>query len=143
MLEAVDRLWQEHLYCMDNLRSSINLRAYAQKDPLMEYKQEAFKIFSSLMAEINQEIMTNMFRSAASIAAFENLLATLPQENIHNEVFQFDGMDLSPVEENNTEEMNDDYIHVTFVREGPKVGRNEPCPCGSGKKFKKCCGQNS
>jgi preprotein translocase subunit SecA len=143
MLEAVDRLWQEHLYCMDNLRSSINLRAYAQKDPLMEYKQEAFKIFSSFMAEVNQEIMTNMFRSASSIAAFENLLATLPQENIHDEVFQFDGMGLNPVDENSMEEMGDDYIQVTFVRDAPKVGRNDPCPCGSGKKFKKCCGQNS
>jgi len=141
MLEAVDRLWQEHLYSMDNLRSSINLRAYAQKDPLMEYKQEAFKIFNSLMAEINQEIMTNMFRSASSIAAFENLLASLPQENIHEEISQFDGFNggemVAP------EDMGDDYIQVTFVRDEPKVGRNDPCPCGSGKKYKKCCGASS
>ena len=138
ILEAVDRLWQEHLYCMDNLRSSITLRAYAQKDPLMEYKQEAFKIFSTLMAEINQEIMTNMFRSASSIAAFENLLASLPQENIHEDFQQFDGV--GGVSEIAPEEIPDDAIQITFVRETPKVGRNEPCPCGSGKKFKKCCG---
>jgi preprotein translocase subunit SecA len=141
ILEAVDRLWQEHLYCMDNLRSSINLRAYAQKDPLMEYKQEAFKIFSSLMAEINQEIMNNMFRSASSIAAFENLLASLPQENIHEDFQQFDG--LGGVSEIEPQEMPDDYVQITFVRETPKVGRNEPCPCGSGKKFKKCCGTDA
>ena len=66
ILNAVDRLWQDHLYAMDNLRSSIGLRAYAQKDPLVEYKREAFKMFDILMQDIDQEILTNMFRSATS-----------------------------------------------------------------------------
>lgn len=133
ILEAVDRLWQEHLYGMDHLRSSINLRAYAQKDPLIEYKQEAFKMFSELMADINQEILTNMFRSASSLASFEHMLASLPQEMIHDQIAQFGG---APEDF----EMPEDDIKITFVRDVPRVGRNEPCPCGSGKKFKKCCG---
>jgi len=84
ILEAVDRLWQEHLYGMDHLRSSITLRAYAQKDPLIEYKHEAFTMFSALMADVNQEILTNMFRSATSIASFENMLMI----KLHNLVEQ-------------------------------------------------------
>jgi preprotein translocase subunit SecA len=133
ILEAIDRLWQEHLYAMDHLRSSITLRAYAQKDPLVEYKQEAFQLFSDLMAEISQEVMTNVFRSASSIASFENLLASLPQQLIHDQFGQFDGAGGEDAEE-------DEPVQITFVREGPKIGRNDPCPCGSGKKYKKCCG---
>jgi len=137
ILEAVDRLWQEHLYGMDHLRSSINLRAYAQKDPLIEYKHEAFKMFSELMAEINQEILTNMFRSASSLASFENMLASLPQEMIHDQIAQFGG---APEDFEMPED--GEPVQITFVRDVPKVGRNEPCPCGSGKKYKKCCGAN-
>jgi preprotein translocase subunit SecA len=138
ILEAVDRLWQEHLYAMDGLRSSINLRAYAQKDPLIEYKHEAFEMFQTLMQDINQDILTNMFRSASSLSSFENLLASLPQELIHDQIEQFGGAGEEPQQEAPSEP-----VQITFVRDVPKVGRNEPCPCGSGKKFKKCCGNES
>jgi len=146
ILEAVDRLWQDHLYAMDHLRSSIRLRAYAQKDPLIEYKHEAFGMFESMMAEINQEILTNMFRSATSLAAFEELFASLPQELIHDQIEQFGGadedhppqMETPPTQ---TGDMSMGDINITFVRETPKVGRNDPCPCDSGKKYKKCCGK--
>jgi preprotein translocase subunit SecA len=134
ILEAIDRLWQEHLYAMDSLRSSITLRAYAQKDPLVEYKQEAFQLFSDLMGEISSEVMSNVFRSASSIASFENLLASLPQQLIHDQMEQFDGAGGGEYAE------DEEPIQITFVRDTPKVGRNEPCPCGSGKKYKKCCG---
>lgn len=79
VLEAIDRLWQEHLHAMDLLRSSINLRVYAQKDPLIEYKSEAYDMFAQLMRDINHDILRNMFRSAASINTFEQILAQLPQ----------------------------------------------------------------
>jgi len=138
MLDAVDRLWQEHLYAMDHLRSSINLRAYAQKDPLIEYKHEAFRMFEELMEEINQEILNNMFRTAGSIASFESLIASLPQQFIHDQIEQFGGTG----GEERMEAPPEGEIQITFVREGPKVGRNDPCPCGSGKKYKKCCGNN-
>jgi preprotein translocase subunit SecA len=146
LLDAIDRLWQEHLYAMDHLRSSIGLRAYAQKDPLNEYKQEAYKMFLALMSEIYQEILANMFRSATSLAAFEKLFASLPQNLIHTQIDQFGGMGggeqaaaqpgaESPAAESAAEPQ------ITFVRNIPKTGRNEPCPCGSGKKYKKCCGK--
>jgi len=139
MLDAIDHLWQEHLYTMDHLRSSINLRAYAQKDPLIEYKQEAFKTFSTLMKSIHQEILGNMFRaSVASLSEFEAFLASMPQEYIHEELGQFGEVSDNPPQEEAAEE---ETINITFKRELPRVGRNDECPCGSGKKYKKCCGK--
>ncbi|MBQ7404061.1 MAG: preprotein translocase subunit SecA [Lentisphaeria bacterium] len=144
ILDAIDRLWQQHLNAMDQLRSSIGLRAYAQKDPLVEYKQEAFRMFDDLMMAIDQEIMSNMFRSATSIAAFENMFANLPQQMLAMD----DPMDAMPVDENGmpiqlegAAEQNHPEIQITFKRDHEKIGRNDPCPCGSGKKFKKCCGK--
>lgn len=141
ILEALDRLWQEHLHAMDHLRSSIGLRVYAQKDPLVEYKHEAFSLFDTLMQEINQEILTNMFRSATSLAAFERILASLPQHLIHESIDQMSGVGSSgesPENGENDEQKED--MQITFKRNLPKVGRNDVCPCGSGKKYKKCCG---
>ncbi len=146
VLEAVDRLWQEHLYAMDHLRSTINLRAYAQKDPLVEYKHEAFRMFSELMQEINQEILMNMFRSATTLAAFERLLASMPQQQRHEQIEQFgQAPQAQPAETATASSSEADGqqadVNITFVRNAPRVGRNEPCPCGSGKKYKKCCGK--
>ena len=143
ILNAIDRLWQQHLNAMDQLRSSIGLRAYAQKDPLVEYKQEAYRMFDELMMAIDQDIMMNMFRSATSAAAFENMFANLPQQLMAMD----DPMDALPVDENGMPvqagEAPDEQpeIQITFRRDHEKIGRNDPCPCGSGKKFKKCCGK--
>ena len=141
ILDAIDRLWQEHLRAMDHLRSSIGLRAYAQKDPLIEYKQEAFKMFDELIRAIDQEILNNMFRSATSLTAFEQLFANLPQEFVSGSLDQENALPPHPGEQalEAAEEMPD--IQISFRRDVPKVGRNEPCPCGSGKKFKNCCGR--
>src|SRR5207237_1274749 len=79
ILSAIDKLWQEHLYEMDSLRHSIGLRAHGQRDPLIEYKAEAFKIFEELMVNIKTEICHNIFRSASSLMAFENFLRNAPQ----------------------------------------------------------------
>src|SRR5437016_8149040 len=79
ILNAIDRLWQEHLYAMDALREGVYLRAYAQKDPLVEYKTEAYDMFVELMANIKNEVLHNLFRSTSNLQAFENFLATLPQ----------------------------------------------------------------
>ncbi len=147
MLEAIDRLWQEHLHAMDELRSSIGLRAYAQKDPLVEYKHEGFTMFQALMQEINQEVLNNMFRSATSLAAFEQIFQNMPQELIHDSIDQLGGGiqgQASPEQMAAMQEqqaMEEMPAPVTYRREEPKVGRNDPCPCGSGKKYKKCCGQ--
>ncbi|MFA6715476.1 MAG: preprotein translocase subunit SecA [Victivallaceae bacterium] len=143
VLEAIDRLWQEHLYTMDHLRSSIYLRAIAQKDPLIEYKNEAFKTFESLMGRIYNEVVGNLFRATlTSLEDFESMLENMPQEEIHRLFGQFDESEFTG-EDPGTILTDDDAaeaIPVTFRRNAPKVGRNDPCPCGSGKKYKKCCG---
>ena len=153
VLNALDRLWQEHLYNMDQLRNGIGLRAYGQKDPLVEYKTEAFAMFEEMMDNVKNEIANNVFRSASSLAAFENFLRALPT--------QLSGPDLStgsaykqpsPTAQQGAPAPNGgqdvvgeaiDKATMPIKREVPKVGRNEPCPCGSGKKYKNCCGKNA
>jgi len=137
VLEAIDRLWQEHLYSMDQLRSSMSLRVYAQKDPLIEYKNEAFGIFKNMMDQVYMDVAKNLFRITINrIVSIEELLASMPQELRHQTMEQF-GM--LPAEQEAPEEREE--VQITFHRETPKVGRNDLCPCGSGKKYKKCCGK--
>ncbi len=139
ILEALDRLWQEHLYAMDHLRSSMSLRVYAQKDPLIEYKNEAFGIFKNMMDQVYMDVAKNLFRlTITRIESFEELLNSMPQEMVHQTLEQFGGSlpDNAPAEVAEEPVMN-----ITFHRETPKVGRNDSCPCGSGKKYKKCCGK--
>jgi preprotein translocase subunit SecA len=152
VLNALDRLWQEHLYNMDQLRNGIGLRAYGQKDPLVEYKTEAFAMFEEMMDNVKNEIANNVFRSASSLAAFENFLRALPT--------QLSGPDLStgsaykqpPTAQPGAPALNGgqdvvgeaiEKATAPIKREVPKVGRNESCPCGSGKKYKNCCGKNA
>jgi preprotein translocase subunit SecA len=154
ILNAIDRLWQEHLYAMDALREGVYLRGYAQKDPLIEYKTEAYDMFVELMANIKNEVLHNLFRSTSNLQAFENFLSTLPQFLLrehapgaptatgptpgrHGE--RLGAGDTG--EDGNGSELKLDLAPVR--REIPKVGRNDPCPCGSGKKFKNCCGRTA
>ena len=147
ILSAIDRLWQEHLYSMDSLRSSIGLRAYAQRDPLIEYKAEAFKLFDELMVNIKTEICHNIFRSASSLMAFEQFFHNLPQITIHQQASAFGADPTAPAEEPDpaqssvVSEANEQLAKAKPVRTVPRVGRNDPCPCGSGKKYKACCGK--
>jgi preprotein translocase subunit SecA len=149
ILNAIDQLWQEHLYAMDGLRTSINLRAYGQKDPVIEYKQEAYVMFEELMGNIKQQIVQNLFRSSTSLAAFEKFLHSLPQRFGRGEMPTLD-MGTQPMASVEThapaanEEANQDKpeYHIPVHRTGPKLGRNDPCPIDSSKKFKNCCGAN-
>ena len=149
ILSAIDRLWQEHLYAMDGLRSSIGLRAYGQRDPLIEYKAEAFKLFDELMVNIKTEICHNIFRSASSLMAFEQFLVNLPKLQIHQAAPAFggdtSGADPLPGPDPGASDMVSEAAEVLEkarpVRTVPRVGRNDPCPCGSGKKYKSCCGR--
>jgi preprotein translocase subunit SecA len=152
LLGAIDRLWQEHLYEMDSLRYSIGLRAHGQRDPLIEYKAEAYKIFEELMVNIKSEICHNIFRSASSLMAFEKFLRNIPQRTVHQSTTAFDntstaapGAPPEPASAGKAGEVVGEAMAAVEkakpVRTGPKVGRNDPCPCGSGKKFKQCCGK--
>jgi len=148
VLTAIDKLWQEHLYNMDGLRNSIGLRAYGQRDPLIEYKSEAFTLFEELMVNIKTEICHNIFRSASSLMAFENFLRKLPQKTEHGTTSAFSGPPPGGAPgageskaSDMVSEANEAVAKAKPVRIGPKVGRNDPCPCGSGKKYKNCCGK--
>ncbi|MDO8137285.1 MAG: SEC-C metal-binding domain-containing protein, partial [Candidatus Brocadiales bacterium] len=138
ILEKVDFKWKDHLYAMDHLKSGIGLRGYAQIDPKVEYKREALEMFGTMMASIREELIDILFkikiereapRAARSIWRAENfvyqdlsLMAQRPQEQVVTSAEQGEKR-LEP------------------IRVGPKVGRNQPCPCGSGKKYKQCCGK--
>jgi preprotein translocase subunit SecA len=154
ILNAIDRLWQEHLYAMDALREGVGLRSYAQKDPLVEYKTEAYDMFVELMANIKNEVLHNLFRSTSNLQAFENFLSTLPQFLLRETTPTAPtatgpapggrGADRAatgdgPSENGDGADLKLDLAPVR--RDVPKVGRNQPCPCGSGKKFKNCCGR--
>jgi preprotein translocase subunit SecA len=140
-LTAIDKLWQEHLYAMDGLREGVYLRAYGQKDPLIEYKQEAFKMFEVLMANIKDEVLHNLFRSTSNIMAFEQFLANLPQFLSAPDESVIGGGTALPDAEPAAPAPANEEQSLPQRREAPKVGRNEPCPCGSGKKYKDCCGK--
>jgi preprotein translocase subunit SecA len=126
ILNAIDRLWQEHLYAMDGLRQSIGLRAIGQKDPLIEYKTEAYAMFAELMASIKKEVVHNLFRSSTSLTAFEAFLQALPQRFVHE---QLPGMAqaLSDTAEPNSQapEPAARDLHLPIHREQPKIGRND------------------
>jgi preprotein translocase subunit SecA len=144
ILSAIDKLWQEHLYEMDSLRHSIGLRAHGQRDPLLEYKAEAFKIFDELMVNVKTEICHNIFRSASSMMAFENFLKNVPQQTLHQNTSAFGGGAPAGKASDVVSEAAaaaEAQAKAKPVRTGPKVGRNDPCPCGSGKKYKNCCGK--
>ena len=154
ILSAIDKLWQEHLYEMDSLRYSIHLRQLSQRDPLVEYKAEAFKMFDELMVNVKTEICHNVFRSASSMMAFENFLRNIPQQTLHQNTSAFGGAAPTQAQPQpptpNGRKASDvvseaaaaqEKAKAKPVRTGPKVGRNDACPCGSGKKYKNCCGR--
>jgi len=150
ILSAIDKLWQEHLYEMDSLRQSIGLRAHGQRDPLLEYKAEAFKMFDELKVNVKSEICHNVFRSASSMLAFQNFLRNTPQQTLHQPTNAFGGAapgapDASGKKASDVvseaAQAAESQARAKPVRIGPKVGRNDPCTCGSGKKYKQCCGK--
>ena len=154
ILNSIDSQWQEYLRAMDVLRQGVTLRAYGQRDPLIEYKREAFQMFEELMSGIYQEIASSVFRfTTTQAASFESLLDSLPRTLIHDEVSILGGSGrrVGPAGPEGPEDagggvqlrMPEDLGQgpMPTVREGPKIGRNDPCPCGSGKKYKKCCGK--
>jgi len=136
MLQTLDGLWKEHLAAMDYLRQGIHLRGYAQKNPKQEYKREAFELFNQMLSRLKQEVVTMLcrvqVRAEEDVEAIEQQRrAQVPMEFQHAETSALQGEERGGAEED----------IKPFVREGRKVGRNEPCPCGSGRKYKQCCGR--
>ncbi len=137
MLQVLDTLWKEHLAAMDYLRQGIHLRGYAQKNPKQEYKREAFELFSQLLDRIKAEVISVL--SKVQVRAEEDVAAVEEQRRSHGEMnYQHEEVSALGAEEQEAEEQPQ-----PFVRDERKVGRNEPCPCGSGKKYKHCHGRLS
>ncbi|RYD28185.1 MAG: preprotein translocase subunit SecA, partial [Verrucomicrobiaceae bacterium] len=154
VLAAIDKQWQAHLYNMDALREGVGLRAQGQKDPLIEYKNEAYNLFVTLMDSIKQDALQNLFRSAANLEAFLRQLHSAPQE-LHaaeEDYISHDNIAESgssgsldpasmPSPEGTKLSLNLPKRKPSFSIES--TGRNAQCPCGSGKKYKQCCGKEA
>jgi preprotein translocase subunit SecA len=138
MLQILDSNWKEHLAAMDYLRQGIHLRGYAQKNPKQEYKREAFEMFSRLLDGIKHEVVSVLTK--VKVQSPEEM--HVPTQEQHEEDFQFKHEEFAGFGEAEAsgEEMPQDE-QQPFVRAEKKVGRNEPCPCGSGKKYKQCHGK--
>ena len=124
LLQTVDQLWKDHLLSMDHLKEGIGLRGYAQQNPLLVYKKEGFEMFQDMISRVQEETLSILYR--IQLAEPEDL------EKLHKPEeppLVFSGGDMAPPKKK------------PATRSDKKVGRNAPCPCGSGKKFKKCCGQ--
>ncbi len=150
MLQSIDEKWMDHLRELDNLREGIHFRSYAQKDPLVEYKQEAFQMFSDMVDDIDKTVLWGLFharidspdraerkrphREVAMHRTVDAYASTQPPREAQPRAGT-PGADIGPAAPVASAR--------PVQREEPKVGRNDPCPCGSGKKYKKCCGQGS
>jgi preprotein translocase subunit SecA len=143
MLQSVDSHWREHLAALDHLRQGIHLRGYAQKNPKQEYKREAFELFGQMLDMIKNDVvkmvMTVRIQSREEVEAAEAALAASHVENVHYQHADFDP-NAAPEELLAPVAMPAGQDSAT-VQMGVKVGRNDPCPCGSGKKFKACHGR--
>ncbi len=165
LLDAIDSKWKDHLYAMDELKSGIGLEAYAQRDPKVEYKRSGYRMFDEMIAAVKEQISDLIFKlkfEKADMSSLSNIwqpaqfshvnfapmggqaqpqvavskrsqLSQQPQEN-------FQSMDREVWEQAQRAASEGNATPKTIKRTQPKVGRNDPCPCGSGKKYKKCCG---
>ena len=155
ILNAIDRLWQEHLYAMDALREGVYLRGYAQKDPLIEYKTEAYDMFVELMANIKNEVLHNLFRSTSNLQAFENFLSTLPQFLLREHAPTAPTANGpipgrrpdrigAAIGENGGENGDGSEVKLELApvrREMPKSRPQRTVPLRQRQKFKNCCGR--
>jgi preprotein translocase subunit SecA len=150
-LRTIDMLWVEHLTTMDELRTGIGLRGYGQRDPLVEYKQEAYVLFESLQKSIENMVAKTIFKMevaqkqetelqrSPSTSLGTGREAEIGQgqvtDNVTTKILQKGKTVYDRMKESKSAETK------SQVRNSAKVGRNDPCPCGSGKKYKKCCGK--
>ncbi|HUV38072.1 MAG TPA: SEC-C metal-binding domain-containing protein, partial [Planctomycetota bacterium] len=133
---VMDVKWKDHLHAMDQLRSGIGLRAYAQKDPQVAYKVEGYDLFQSMIESIKDEVSSLVLRLQPAEEGYEAEDVWRVSDTTHSEVRAFDAAGMAAAAE--TPQATE--VPKPFIRHDKKVGRNDPCPCGSGKKYKKCCG---
>ncbi len=147
LLEVVDDEWRDHLHEMDLLKDGVHLRSYANKDPLIEYKKESYDLFESLIGRIQEGVTRKVFTTY--ILSQQQMEDMLKHANMsHEDMSAFLNAQQQNISDFNTnmsappQFSNAPEEKARPIRVAPKVGRNDPCPCGSGKKYKKCCGQH-
>jgi preprotein translocase subunit SecA len=132
MLNIVDAQWKDHLLAIDHLKEGINLRGYGQKDPLVEYKKESYSLFEEMLDRIDSETVRALYHLQVTVEEE-------PQQRLQRRPRRGQ-MSFTKANASAAAAGEESGLPRTFVSAAPKVGRNEPCPCGSGKKYKKCCG---
>ncbi|CAJ1828485.1 Protein translocase subunit SecA [Aeromonas salmonicida] len=138
MLQTLDGLWKEHLAAMDHLRQGIHLRGYAQKNPKQEYKRESFDLFTQMLETLKRDVVSILSRVQVQERDVE---ALEEQQRQQSEAAPRTYTHATAESQLADEEAAGEEGHTTFVRDEQKIGRNDPCPCGSGKKYKHCHGQ--
>lgn len=144
MLQVLDTLWKDHLATMDHLRQGIGLRAYAQKNPKQEYKRESFTLFEDLLSNLKQEVVKFLSHVQIQRQDESEQIEQQRREAAEREKLAFQHAQAPSITPTASAEGEQPVIPATpetFTRDQPKVGRNEPCPCGSGKKYKQCHGK--
>jgi preprotein translocase subunit SecA len=151
LLQAIDTKWKDHLLCIDHLREGIHLRGYGQRDPLVEYQREAYDMFMAMVDSIREDSLEYIFRiQVVETETMTGVFRPSAQKFLHPEAGSIrDIRKESPAAAFGDGDFNgpmppsapDFGPQEPVKRDSPKVGRNDPCPCGSGRKFKKCCGQ--
>ncbi len=134
LLQIYDATWKDHLYAMDHLKDSIGLRGFAEKDPKMEYKREGYRMFQDMLSNIREKVTDIIFKAQLegreTMRNVWNISSTM-----HSDYEQFSAQQEAAQAPQGEQKVK------TIKMDHPKVGRNDPCPCGSGKKYKKCCGR--
>jgi len=143
LLRIYDQAWKDHLYAMDHLKASIGLRGYAERDPKIEYKREGFRMFQEMMANIREHVTDTIFKvrlvDESALRSVWQVSETLHEDTTGRGIAMAAAADQEAAMRAQGGEERP--VVQTIRREVPRVGRNDPCPCGSGKKYKKCCGR--
>jgi preprotein translocase subunit SecA len=140
MLRKLDHFWQQHLLAMDHLRVDVNLRSVGNKDPLMEFKHEAFALFDRMGNNLREEIAQSLFKFEISLPSTHELQRILSQLHMERNRSFAEELEEARTIVEPAPQMTPPSSKIVPIEADPKVGRNEDCPCGSGKKHKKCCG---
>jgi preprotein translocase subunit SecA len=134
LLQNLDHQWKDHLLAMDHLKEGINLRGYAQKDPKVEYQREGFAMFAAMRDRVRSHTVEQLVRVMLEEPSEERLRAMRAAEDARRRALE------QRLRESHSGQAPEAPAAASRARPGPKVGRNDPCTCGSGKKYKKCCG---
>ncbi len=142
LLQIFDSCWKDHLYAMDHLKESIFLRAYAEKDPKVEYKQEGYRMFDEMLDAIEDRVTDAIFKVRLEAVPARRQSVYRVGQTRHDEVSQF-AVSQRQRAAAIAQQSSGEQVVKQIKLDKPRVGRNDPCPCGSGKKYKKCCGANA